>query len=255
MIIFILILLILGCESDHEKHSSGSDTIPGRVGTSSTSSYTEIIQSIQEKRNKFAAEYRNTSSSVKKGEILSEARIALITAIRDDIFPRWMGTSWDFNGTTEVPGEGEIACGYFVTTVLRDAGFKLERYRLAQQSSERIIKSLVKEKYIRRYSYVSINEFFQSIKEWGEGLYVIGLDIHVGFILSDSSGVYFVHSSYMEPYEVVREPVMESKILRRSRYRVLGKILEDDLLIEKWMQEIFIPTLTLKLELLEEAAA
>jgi hypothetical protein len=44
--------------------------------------------------------------------------------------------------TSETPGRGEIACGYFVSTVLRDAGFGVERVRLAQQASERIVRTL-----------------------------------------------------------------------------------------------------------------
>ena len=37
----------------------------------------------------------------------------------------WIGTVWDFNGVTRTPKQGAIACGYFVTNVLTDLGFKI----------------------------------------------------------------------------------------------------------------------------------
>ena len=52
------------------------------------------------------------------------------------IVPYWYGTKWDFNGTSRIPGQGSIAYGYFVTTILEDAGINLSRNRLAQCASE-----------------------------------------------------------------------------------------------------------------------
>jgi hypothetical protein len=34
------------------------------------------------------------------------------------IFPHWYGTVWDYNGYTNTPKNGVIACGYFVSTTL-----------------------------------------------------------------------------------------------------------------------------------------
>jgi hypothetical protein len=53
--------------------------------------------------------------------------------------------------------------------------------------------------------------------------------------VNTGSEVYFIHSSYIEPYMVVREKASESRILAASNYRVLGRISADDLLIEKWL--------------------
>jgi hypothetical protein len=61
------------------------------------------------------------------------------------------------------------------------------------------------------------------------------LDIHTGFIVNTGSEVYFIHSSYVEPYVVVREKAIESRILAASNYRVLGKITADAAFIEKWL--------------------
>src|SRR6478609_2933662 len=56
--------------------------------------------------------------------------------------PYWLGTTWDFNGYTAIPGQGTVACGYFVSTTLRHMGVNVNRYKLAQQYSHAIVKSL-----------------------------------------------------------------------------------------------------------------
>jgi hypothetical protein len=58
------------------------------------------------------------------------------------IIPQWAGTTWSFEGHTSVPQQGEIACGYFVSTTLRDVGINLNRYTLAQQLPINEAKSL-----------------------------------------------------------------------------------------------------------------
>jgi len=62
-----------------------------------------------------------------------------------------------------------------------------------------------------------------AVKEWGPGIYIVGLDIHVGFIVNTGGEVYLVHSSYVEPYTVVKEKAIDSLILSSSNYRVLGE--------------------------------
>jgi hypothetical protein len=55
------------------------------------------------------------------------------------------------------------------------------------------------------------------------------------FIVNNSDKVYFVHSSYVDPFMVVKETALDSKILQTSAYRVLGKITADDELIKGWL--------------------
>lgn len=64
------------------------------------------------------------------------------TALLERIIPYWEGTPWTFEGHTSVPNKGSIACGYFVSTTLRDVGLNLNRYKLAQQSPLIEAKSL-----------------------------------------------------------------------------------------------------------------
>jgi hypothetical protein len=207
----------------------------------SNESYASKLKSLANERQKLAEEYRKAAGN--KQEVLEKARRVFVSSIDQNIFPFWYGTDWDFNGVTETPREGKIACGYFVTTVLRDAGLRLSRVSLAQQASENIIKSLTTASFIKRFHDAPIEKFVDDVKKSGVGLYIVGLDIHVGFILNNGEGIYFIHSSYIEPSEVIREEAVKSPILCSSKYRVIGKISADDQLITKWLNQTAIPTL------------
>lgn len=197
--------------------------------------YKDALAKLEVERVALASRYQQAATSNQQADVMAQARNVVTRSIYAEIFPSWYGTAWDFNGTTEVPQQGKIACGYFVSTVLRDAGWRVQRARLAQQASENIILSLTTDPYVKRFRRVPINDFVAAVNKWGVGIYVVGLDIHTGFIVNTGGEVYFIHSSYVEPYAVVREKASESKILAASNYRVLGKVTADDLFIEKWL--------------------
>jgi hypothetical protein len=222
--------------------SGGGAPSSNEQSTKGLKTYKEAIARIDAKRAALASEYQRADTQAKKNEVIERARKIITQSIMNDLFPFWYGTDWDFNGVTETPNQGKIACGYFVSTLLRDAGWKVERVRLAQQASENIILSLTDKAHVKRFSRAPIKEFAKTVKEWGEGLYVVGLDIHTGFIVNTGGEVYFVHSSYIEPYEVVKERAVESEILSSSNYRVIGKLSADDQLITKWFFKSAIPT-------------
>ncbi|MEI7734302.1 MAG: hypothetical protein WCI49_02500 [Ferruginibacter sp.] len=170
------------------------------------------------------------NSTIKKGKEMVFTR-----AVTETIIPNWMGTKWDFNGTSEIPQQGSIACGYFVTTVLRDAGLRVARVKLAQMASEQMITSLVQAKYIQRFSNVAINDFTAAVTKQGFGLYLIGLDNHTGFIYNDGDTVYFIHSSVVGTRNVQKEIAANSWVLQQSKYKVLGKISADEKILNKWI--------------------
>jgi hypothetical protein len=203
------------------------------------SDYLSKIDAVKKELQSLAKEYRNNSN---KKDVLEKARKIFVSSVYNEIIPEWYGTDWDFYGTTQTPKVGQIACGYFVSTVLRDAGAKVQRVSMAQQASENIIKSLVKATFIKRFSNFTIEKFVTEIENQGEGLYVVGLDNHVGFILHDGENVWFIHASYGEPREVIKEKAVESVILSGSKYRVTGKISADDGFILKWLNQTAIPT-------------
>lgn len=199
-----------------------------------TVSYNETIDTINTKRLEYAKAYQSATSSPLKQQVTDDARSYYVTSMTT-LLPYWYGTPWDFNGTSKVPQQGDIACGYYVTTVLEDSGLKVERNKLAQQASENIIKSLTSEAHIERFSNTSLDDFIEVIVSWGEGLYIVGLDFHVGYIWHDGQQIHFIHSSIPPTYSVLSEPANKSIVLANSNYRVLGKISEDDELIKKWL--------------------
>ena len=154
---------------------------------------------------------------------------------RDQVLAYWYGTPWDFYGTSEKPQQGTIACGYFVTTTLRDMGVSLDRSRLAQLPSEAMIDELVQPSQKFNLSRRGLVRLDTDFRRLGSGVYVIGLDTHTGFIIVDDAGAHFIHASGAFPYRVVNEPVLESSVLEHSQYRVVGKITADMGFMQRWL--------------------
>jgi hypothetical protein len=66
----------------------------------------------------------------------------------------------------------------------------------------------------------------------GEGIYLVGLDSHVGFLYIREGSYKFVHSHGC--LFVISEFPSLSSTLRMSRYRVVGKLFNNRL-IEQWL--------------------
>ena len=196
----------------------------------------EIVRTnVQSQRQKFKSRYEAASVAEKK-TVLSEAGKYLYKSLTDSIFYYWYGTKWDFNGYTDKPGEGIIACGYFVSTTLKHCGFNLNRFKLAQQYSLEIVRRISSGDSVLTYRGINTQQFLQKTKgKIRDGLYVIGLDNHVGFLLYEGPEVYFIHSSYFDPVAVVREKASESKALATSRTFVMCNISSNEKLIKKWI--------------------
>ena len=158
-----------------------------------------------------------------KANPTKEKELELLKYLHDSILTCWYGTRWDFNGTTEQPGKGKIACGYFVTTILRDVGVKVNRVKHAQCSSEEMIKAVCPNQTIRRSSNESITSFTNKISE--PGLYIVGLDFHTGFILKNNDSTYFIHANYTGNRVVEEEIDINSSVLAASKYKVIGKVI------------------------------
>jgi hypothetical protein len=187
--------------------------------------YPLVLDSIQIERKQLKRDHAGLKALEK----------AFLISMDKKIFAYWYGTKWDFNGTTQKPNEGAIACGYFVTTTLRDAGVKINRVKMAQCASEEMIKSLVQKSSITRFSNVKIADFEKRMNKLGNGLYVVGLDNHTGFIRISPEGNYFIHASGWYPYKVVKEVVGKSSILDHSNYKIVGKLSGDNEFLKKWV--------------------
>jgi len=214
---------------------------PITPGATPDASYAAAKRSVAGQLERLSREYRR-AGPMHRGRVVHRARRLLERALRRHLMPHWCGTPWAFHGTSQIPRQGRIACGYFVSTLLRDAGLRVGRVALARRPAEAIIKSLVSDQYIRRFSDVPVRRFVKHLHAMGPGLYIVGLDNHVGFLVVDRGRSAFVHSTYLEPSRVTSEAAVTSPALVASRYRVVGKISADPDLLRKWLTRERIPT-------------
>lgn len=190
---------------------------------SGAAAYTALKHRIEQRRLAFAATYA-TADAAGRAAVIDSARTYLFDRIALEVLPAWYGTPWDFNGTTRTPGTGTIACGYFVNTVLQDAGFRLPRIKWSQMASEPIT---VKTSHrIKRFRDRPVQEVITYIQQQGDGLYKVGLDNHVGFVVARKGVIRFVHSNYYQrDIGVMSEPLDGHNPLAGSRYRIVGSLL------------------------------
>ena len=170
----------------------------------------------------------NKLKSSKSGSLNSESFYFIMT---DSVFPDWMGTKWDFNGISNAPGKGMIACGYFVSTTLKHIGFNLNRYKLAQQGASTVVDVLCGKDKMRS---VLESDIIQKLKNLGDNrLYVVGLDYHIGFLAVENNQVYFIHSDYFKG-KVVREKADDSISFSSTNAYVYGELTNNQSLFTKW---------------------
>lgn len=171
------------------------------------------------------------------------ARAAVLDFVDAVAFPAWAGTPWNFYGTSTTPKEGTIACGYFVTTVLEHAGFHVERARLAQQASAFIVSTMARGTHVEWLRYLKPAEVVSRVRErFGDGLYVVGMDYHVGFLRLDGARAAFCHASFLEPAAVTCEDPLTSGSFASNLY-VVGDALNDGA-IDDWLAGRAIATQT-----------
>lgn len=156
----------------------------------------------------------NAKSSVEK-------KAYFFNYINNDVPKYWEETIWSFNGTSQIPKNGSIACGYFVTNILSDYGFKINRIRLAQQASSVMIKELCTEIHY----FATVEELEKYVLSKNEKqIYIVGLDFHTGFIIRDVKEVYFLHSNYIKNKGVVKEIAKNSQALNQSKSFMIGTL-------------------------------
>lgn len=208
--------------------------------------YRALRTRIGENRDELAERYALATDGDARSAIVIEARNELSSALIDVLMPAWRGTQWAFHGTADEPLAPQgIACGYFVATILQHAGLQLEsRRRFAQSPALTIARSLVPPgRAHHRVFSVSASVLERTVLSFGEGLYLIGLDVHVGFVVVRGGAVRVVHSSYLTPRTVVDEPIAECPVIEHSRkagYHITA-LLADDTLVEAWLEKTSIP--------------
>jgi hypothetical protein len=223
---------------------SGNDKKPGFQ----TTDYPTLRKQIENQRLVFARRFDSANNELVKSAILKEAGDYLAANISEKMLPLWYGTEWAFDGHTETPGKGKIACGYLVSTVLQHAGFNLNRFKIAQQAPSVEVMTYHEGIKAIEYPQASISDLCDSIrKNHKEGLYIFGQQFHVGFMLYKDGEVSLIHSCYLgKRPSVAKERMAESLIMYDGSYIFFGEISTNPVLMEKWLKKKPIKVYTVK---------
>lgn len=198
--------------------------------------YNQLKYQVNHQHDSLHLSYQATSKATKTA-LLNHASTFLQKTLSQQIFPYWYGTRWSYSGTTSNPREGKIACGYFVTTTLQHVGFRLNRYRLAQQAASIIIKRLCLHKSVKVIGNNDTDKLVAYLRKQPDGLYILGLDTHVGFVEKHRGKIEFIHASYSSQRSVVRENVLKSIVVNKSSLYMIGNLLGNKKLIHKWLKK------------------
>jgi len=193
------------------------DSITCGLNFNAGENYQNEKHEIERQRKKFAELYALCTDSTEKIVLLDSIKNYFTNSLLNKIIPYWYGTLWDFDGYTSVPNNGYIACGYFVSTTLRDMGLKVNRYRLAQQAPENEAISIACDS--SKIAVYSENEIIDTLKKINDGLYFCGLYNHVGYLYIKNNNPYFIHSNYIDG-KVMAEDALHSEAFNSNIYYV-----------------------------------
>lgn len=217
-----------GAQSDEEPRVEGEvmdellalDSSAYRLNADTGTSYKMFLAQATDLKYIYSQAYKNAKTDSAREAVLEELGQRIERSLVQGLFPFWYGTKWDFNGISNVPGQGQIACGYFVSTTLKHLGMNVNRYKLAQQSSSVACKLLSKGDSVHRISPKDLDEFKKKTKGLKNGLYCVGLDYHVGYLLKREGKYFFIHSSYVGTDGVTIEPIEESPAFYSQTYYI-----------------------------------
>lgn len=204
--------------------------------------YERLCGRIDQQRSSFLKQWNSATSESQKQTVLNDSRAYLLRVMADSLLVCWYDTPWDFNGTSQKPGEGSIACGYFVTTTLQQAGFDVQRVWLAQQASSVLIRTLCAKKNTKTITNNQTVKLLEYMKLQEDGLFIIGLDTHTGYVVKQGNRLDFVHACYFSRKYVLREPVASSPILLDSKFYMIGNVLGTDETVITWLTKTPIRT-------------
>ncbi len=193
-------------------------------------SYKKLISDIRKEKNRLRNQFDNGMVS------LDEVGDYFQSIMRDSVFHYWYGTPWDFNGYSAIPRKGVIACGYFISTPLKQIGLNVNRYKLAQQAATPIIKSVVGTENVTTYHQLEDLVSYLETQPTNS-LHVIGLTNHVGYILRENGMNYMVHADYYHPVAICKKKLEECEAILSSDIYVLGGLSNNHKFLSRWLYE------------------
>lgn len=225
-------------KSEIKKQISDLDSLKLHINLKAKGNYTTITSKIASEKRKFKVLYNANHSTA-----IDSASQYLYSKLINDLVPHWYGTHWEFSGHTNTPNDGEIACGYFVSTTLKHLNFNVNRYKMAQQAGLNIAIALQTKSQLNIYSNLTFAALKKRLNQvYTDGIYFVGLDNHVGYVLIKDKELYFLHSSYCDN-KVIIEMAKTSPCFQSNIY-VFAEITTNKALVKKWIfgEQLHIPT-------------
>jgi branched-subunit amino acid transport protein AzlD len=197
--------------------------------------YENVKANILSKQSVFANAYLKENNIAKKDSIVLAASSFLEKTLVEDVFPQWYGTGWDFNGVSQIPKKGDIACGYFISTTLKQAGLQVDRCKLAQQGAMEICTSLSgKNNAVLNKGKTEIETINFIKANLKNGLYIMGFSNHVSFLHKKGKSINIIHSNYISD-KVESDDFATSSILAWNNPVVFAPILPNKSFVINWL--------------------
>lgn len=243
--------MLLGCNVEP---AAASVAIAGPAATAAATghdaaAYEAALARVEARRVALGQRLAAADSGAAREEVRAEARAYVLAAMREVVFPAWMGMAWGLgpNSTPLRPHAAgtEIACGYFVSSVLENVGLRLgTRFTYAQAPALHAQRSLAPDKEdLHRFFSIPGDALARRIAALGEGIYVIGLNNHIGFVDVHGGQVNVVHASYTGAQVVTSEPLATAEVIDNSRAAgyFVTPLFQDDRLIDRWLRGESVP--------------
>lgn len=225
--------------------AAAADPAEARV-EAAPADFEATLAAIAAERERLAARYAGAGTEAARAAVRAEARAYLRATIVGEIFPAWLGMPWGLgpNSTATRPHQPgmTVACGYFVAAVLENAGLRLSsRFKFAQAPALRVQEALAEK--VHRFYSIPGEELAAKIAALGEGVYIIGLNIHIGFVVVDGRGVRLVHASYTDGQVVTDEPLASAAAIANSREKgyFVSPVLADARTLDLWLRGAAVP--------------
>jgi hypothetical protein len=132
-----------------------------------------------------------------------------------------------------------------VAAVLENAGLRLaSRFTYAQAPALRVQRALAPAAAdLHRYFSIAGEALARKIAGLGDGLYIIGLSNHIGFVVVEGADVRLVHASYTDGQVVTDEPLAAAQAIANSRPKgyFVTPVMHDDRLADLWLRGVAVP--------------
>ncbi|MCP4680362.1 MAG: hypothetical protein GY854_33725 [Deltaproteobacteria bacterium] len=216
--------------------------------------YVALLEKIEDKRSSLYTRFKKAKGFDAKNKVRQEAQSFVVRAIVEDIIPKWLGMPWTLavikdglkpNAAYPFEKGRGISCSWFMVSVLRSVGLRFVNKRdFADTISIHFQYAMSpRKKDIHRYFNTSPDHLEEKLKKLDNGLYVIGLNCHIGFLHITDGRVNFLHSSYTSPQQVVIEPLAKSEaiVLSESAGYVVSPLFQDTRLVDYWLSRTKLP--------------